>query len=1387
MAHTVSWRTLTAITLTAVTVTAYPFQSYNHVSRSNKQVYCPLPELCISGSCTNTTIGLDPKNCGAYGNSCEAGEVCVAGECQPLNIGNSKCDITCEPGQWCNDGECVAIEIAASSRLCGEKHQDCGAGAVCINGQCQTLDIDPESKSCGPKKVACDAGTWCLGDSCIPFILGTYPQACDDKTPCPLGSSCHHGQCQQTFIATDVYKCGESAKSCTAGQLCVSGSCEYLSFTEEKYQAEACGSSHGPCDPGFFCWESECLPISISIDGSHCGNSSKGCGADEICISGICTKNLFRDADISVAVCTAGSSGSSGHPQGPNGPSRSGSNSSNQGSNGKGESYKNGGKPYGSGSSQEGSYNQGGYYVDGSGRPQYGDDNGNGNGNGYYPGTGSGRPGSGYSPGSRPGSGFGNKGGANNFGPGRPGPGSDGTGSPAPACDPDCSSNEICVAGECLTVSDPLSCGPSSGLSRRQTRECPAGFACIDDRCVPVDSPLNCGGSDCPFNYACIDDACVALGDPTNCGGEVCASDEICLAETCTSNPDLASCIGVVCPSGQMCVAGDCVQARPGFNGNPQGNGGRPGGDIGGDGDGPDAQPTRDSDRPGDGGDPDNQLSLTVTISGSLTVVPNPDATTEGQPEDNDRTSTFGVITEGSTTITFPINPTQTGIVCSVDSDCALDIKLCVVPGVNVCICKDAVCVVDPDLTPGGPTNTRDNGPATTDNFPAPPTGTTTCTTDDDCLADSNACLFNGQNICRCVDGICVQQPITGDPQGRPTSTDGPELTTLDGPDGEPTATITLTGDGPDLTTLDGPDGEPTATVTLTGGEDPDLTTLDGPDGEPTATVTLTGDVPEVTTLDGSDGEPTATVTLTATEPAATETEFPCTVDDDCLAQLGLCTNDGLINLCVCVDAVCVLPDTVTATTTGAGGGPTDIAGTATTDGRIVPTPTTACNTADDCAVNAALCLEGLINICICVDAVCVAAPGGDATTTVVAPTQTADTSCRSADDCVVNADLCQLLGINICLCIDAICVPSNGPDDGDDGSPCTDNGDCTTSGSICLDSGICGPDPNDPDTTTCSTADDCLANVALCLDGLLNLCVCVDAACVAVDPGNGGDGSACTGNDDCTTAGSVCLDSGICGPDPTDPGTTSCNTADDCAVNAGLCLDGLLNLCLCVDAVCVPSPGGGGNDGDTCTDNGDCTSPGSVCLDSGVCGPDPTDPGTTSCNAADDCTVNAGLCLDGLINLCLCVDAVCVAAPGGGGNDGDACSQNSECTTAGSVCLASGVCGPDPTDPGTTSCATADDCTANTGLCLDGLLNICVCVDAVCVVAGGGGGGGNDGDTCNVNGDCTSPESQCIDNVCVGSSSCVTADDCTANAALCLDGLLNICVCLNSLCVTIG
>ncbi|EXK75944.1 hypothetical protein FOQG_19294 [Fusarium oxysporum f. sp. raphani 54005] len=189
MTHSLSWRALVAITLT-VSASAYPHQTYpNLVPRAG----CPIPDICTWGSCTNTTVGLDPRNCGKFGNSCEPSEICIAGQCLPLDLGTEDCPTACKPGQLCTNGECVSIEIAVDPLHCGG--ESCGPSSLCINQQCQKLDIGSDPASCGPSNTKCDAGSWCLYDTCVPFILGTNVQACNERTSCSLELHCRASLC----------------------------------------------------------------------------------------------------------------------------------------------------------------------------------------------------------------------------------------------------------------------------------------------------------------------------------------------------------------------------------------------------------------------------------------------------------------------------------------------------------------------------------------------------------------------------------------------------------------------------------------------------------------------------------------------------------------------------------------------------------------------------------------------------------------------------------------------------------------------------------------------------------------------------------------------------------------------------------------------------------------------------------------------------------------------------------------------------------------------------------------------------------------------------------------------------------------------------------------
>ncbi|RBA14053.1 hypothetical protein FPRO05_02845 [Fusarium proliferatum] len=1405
MTHSLIWRALAAITLT-VSASAYPHQTYpNIVPRAG----CPIPDICTWGSCTNTTIGLDPRNCGKFGNSCEPSEICVAGQCLPLDLGTYDCPTDCKPGQLCNNGECVSIEIAVDPLHCGG--ESCNSSSLCINQQCQKLDIGSDPASCGPSNTKCDAGSWCLYDTCIPFILGTNVQACDERTSCSLGTSCEDGYCRQIFLSTDINNCGEDSKACTAGQVCVSGQCQSLDDEDADQNCDT------PCEPGSWCMSGECIPISISTDTSQCGSSTEPCGKGQVCVSGHCISNLAHRESIPKTACSP-STRLGGFLFGPGG-------SSDQNNNGGGREGSPNDATSGQGGDQQGGYSTSN--SNGSGSSPDETSGGGGQtqgGQGGYPG--------GF-PGSRPGSNSGsgnNQGGPDNFGAGRPGPGEDGNGFPSSACEPECASSFICVSGECLSVSDPLSCGPSTNPNRlfhRQNAVCPPGYACIDDRCVRVDGPSSCGGSICPANYACIQEACVPLGDPTDCGaGTATRSGAGNLPGSTASSADASDDAPIVNPGPGTTGTDGLSASTTSIRGGPDGNGGSTtSGDGGGD------SPTETDAATSDAGPIVGPGSDSTDLSGASTRV------------------TGGAEGGGGSEITLSGTalPTDTSGESPTDGDddCLLNVALCVFNGLNICTCVDGVCTQQP----GGPegsgvtgsdlgTSTAGNGEptdsagstitdgagetATTTGDPAA-TSAVSCSADDDCLANAVFCSDGLLNLCICVDGICILDPAlasTTDVNNGQTTTVQDATTTV--------AEAAATSSAVACTT----DADCLADLGLC---------VDGLINLCICVDAICIVDPALATTSGLDNGQTTTdagATTTEESAAATSSAVACTSDDDCLVDVGLCV-DGLLNLCVCVDAVCIL-DPALATTTA------DATGTAT---QPAPTETTtvACSTADDCAVNVDLCIIGGLNLCVCLNGVCVADPDGPETTaanptaTNTGPGATSTAvACSTADDCAVDADLCLDGLINLCVCLNAVCVNPGGGNDqtttetGAGGGPttapvaCTTADDCVADADLCLDgllnlcvclNAVCvNPGGGNDQTTTetgagggpttapvaCSTADDCVADADLCLDGLLNLCVCLNAVCVVANPG--GDPTEttdlppentrtpCATNGDCTANAALCLDGllnicvcleGLCivnpvvnptqttAPAPTETATTSCNTADDCTANAGLCLDGLLNLCLCVNAVCVPSPGGGGNNGDPCTGDSDCTAAGAICLDSGVCGPDPGNT-PTSCTTADDCTANAALCLDGLLNLCVCLNAVCVqAGGGGGGNTGDACTGNADCTTAGDVCT-NGVCTA-AGGGGTDACVDANDCLLSVNpLCA---LGLCVCVDAVCTTS-------PDVDECTSNAGC-SAGATCQNGVCVDNTDCTGAADCLANLDICV--LPGVCACVNGVCGLVG
>ena len=93
--------------------------------RVDKRVCGPGTTPC-SGQCVNTSG--DNKNCGACGNACHSGEVCVTG----------KCALSCPSGQSkCAGGDAGATfctNLQTDTSNCGVCGSACKSGEVCVTG-----------------------------------------------------------------------------------------------------------------------------------------------------------------------------------------------------------------------------------------------------------------------------------------------------------------------------------------------------------------------------------------------------------------------------------------------------------------------------------------------------------------------------------------------------------------------------------------------------------------------------------------------------------------------------------------------------------------------------------------------------------------------------------------------------------------------------------------------------------------------------------------------------------------------------------------------------------------------------------------------------------------------------------------------------------------------------------------------------------------------------------------------------------------------------------------------------------------------------------------------------------------------------------------------------
>ncbi|WP_373049175.1 MXAN_6577-like cysteine-rich protein [Vulgatibacter sp.] len=288
---------------------------------------CGDGELCVAGSCELSCPGSqvdcdgscfdlqsERAHCGACGNACATGETCTAGACEP----------ECPTGQAFCDGSCVVLDTAPDN--CGACGTVCAAGEVCSAGSCE-----PE---CPTGQAVCEGGCYNLESS------GTNCGGCGST--CPSGEVCVDGACATSclagftecdgacrFLDTDRENCGACGNVCGNDELCVTGSCELVcadglsecdgacrDLTSDRTNCGSCGIA---CDDGEACVEGSCEATcagfaqdlcegactNLQTDAQNCGACGVGCDAGEVCSAGACAETCAEALDVCGGSCTS--------------------------------------------------------------------------------------------------------------------------------------------------------------------------------------------------------------------------------------------------------------------------------------------------------------------------------------------------------------------------------------------------------------------------------------------------------------------------------------------------------------------------------------------------------------------------------------------------------------------------------------------------------------------------------------------------------------------------------------------------------------------------------------------------------------------------------------------------------------------------------------------------------------------------------------------------------------------------------------------------------------------------------------------------------------------------------------------------------------------------
>lgn len=190
--------------------------------RTQHDAPCSFPAASCDGRCVD--LSTDPEHCGACGEPCPDGMMCVGGACEDAA---SNTPPRCGPGLTDCGGTCADTRISPDH--CGGCDAPCEAGRACEGGACQTscregfsacgdecVDLKNDPQHCGRCGRACDPGRGCDGGRCecsvhpsldigstVPQrVEGSTAGASDSRTLACAGP----GAVDQTFLFTAPVK-----------------------------------------------------------------------------------------------------------------------------------------------------------------------------------------------------------------------------------------------------------------------------------------------------------------------------------------------------------------------------------------------------------------------------------------------------------------------------------------------------------------------------------------------------------------------------------------------------------------------------------------------------------------------------------------------------------------------------------------------------------------------------------------------------------------------------------------------------------------------------------------------------------------------------------------------------------------------------------------------------------------------------------------------------------------------------------------------------------------------------------------------------------------------------------------------------------------------------